>query len=141
MSPYTRRLLTLCLVITLGSPVVAAADEPIPEAVLSFTRTLTGTADPNAVRATPVREAALEAVAADCEHVAALDLTRGPALSPADVAPECSLVALDAGYGRRRCYVRADDCLISIESADLSDVGDAIVRVRRLARECREAKA
>ena len=54
MSPCTRRLLTLCLVITLGSPVAAAADEPIPEAVLSFTRTLTGTADPNAVRATPV---------------------------------------------------------------------------------------
>ena len=53
MPPCTRRLLTLCLVITLGSPVAAAADEPIPAAVLSLARTLTGTADPSAVRATP----------------------------------------------------------------------------------------
>ena len=53
MSPCTRCLLTLCLVLTLGLPVRAVADESIPEAVLSFARTLTGTGDPNAVRATP----------------------------------------------------------------------------------------
>ena len=54
MSPCTRRLLTLCLVLTLGSPVRAVAEDSIPEAVLSFARTLTGTVAPNAVRATPV---------------------------------------------------------------------------------------
>jgi thiol:disulfide interchange protein DsbC len=44
----------LPVVLALGSMVPAVADEPIPEAVLSFARTLTGTVEPNAVRATPV---------------------------------------------------------------------------------------
>ena len=89
-------------------------------------------------------------VARDAEHVPALDLTRGPTLSVVDVAtvraalfetaPACSLVALDAGEGRRRCYVREGECMVSVASADLSEVNAAVESVRWLARECREAE-
>lgn len=84
------------------------------------------------------------------ETLAAWDLTRGPHLEPAEVAtvaaaladaaPECSLVALATGDAdRRRCYVRLADCLVSVQSADLSAVSDAVARVRRLAAECEAA--
>ena len=48
-----RCLMTLALVVALGSPVLAAPDS-IPDTVVSFARSLGGTVDPGAVRATPV---------------------------------------------------------------------------------------
>ena len=54
MANVIRRLTTLALVVALGSPVLAATDDSIPDTVLSFARTLLGTVDPGAVRATPV---------------------------------------------------------------------------------------
>ena len=47
MLPCVRRLRMPPIVLALGSMVPAVADESIPEAVLSFARTLTGTGDPN----------------------------------------------------------------------------------------------
>ena len=50
------------------------------------------------------------------------------------------LVSVPAGDGNGwRCYVRGGDCLVSIASADLVDVNEAVESVRRLAQMCREA--
>ena len=49
-----RCLMTLALVVALGSPVLAAAPDSIPDTVVSFARSLSGSIDPGVVRATPV---------------------------------------------------------------------------------------
>ena len=54
MAPFIRLLLALPLLAAIGSPFVAAAQNPIPEPVLSFARSIAGDAGPKAVGTTPV---------------------------------------------------------------------------------------
>ena len=75
-----------------------------------------------------------------------LESNRGPVLATGDVATVraaaedagASLVAVLAGDGWR-CYVREDECAVSVAGPELEDVARAVKSARRLACECREA--
>ena len=99
--------------------------------------------------APPPPATAIAAVGDDVEALPFELAARGPAfdgeaLATIRAAVEdagAALVTVPVAGPRWRVFVREDDCLVSVLSADVDDVARAVESVRALARECREAQA